>query len=269
MIGVLVLAAILPSIVLGLIVYNKDNEKEPLKLLIKVFFGGIGAIIITLLISDLLFDIFPSLEYSQGEGIIKLLIYTFLGIALVEEFSKWLFTYSIGYKSKEFDHVYDAVVYAVFVALGFATIENILYVLESNSFVLAIFRAVLSVPVHAFCGVLMGYYLGLAKTNNNAFKYKFLSILVPVLFHGAFDACIFIFSFEVSTVFYLVVIAIIFLLIVVSLYILAIKQIKNLSSVSNNIIDTEQGISYCDRCGSVVFNNYTFCNKCGNLLKKQ
>ena len=58
---------------------------------------------------------------------------------------------------------YDIVVYAVFVALGFAAFENILYVFDLQSIQVGIFRGLLAIPGHVCDGIAMGYYLSLAK----------------------------------------------------------------------------------------------------------
>ena len=78
---------------------------------------------------------------------IQLLFYVFVVIALVEEASKWFFVYKISYNHNEFDSLYDMIVYASFVALGFACFENILYV-YSSGIVTGFVRAVSAVPGH-------------------------------------------------------------------------------------------------------------------------
>ena len=55
-------------------------------------------------------------------------IYVFLFVALIEEGSKFLMTYILGYNNKEFDEVYDMIVDASFVSLGFAFYENLIYI---------------------------------------------------------------------------------------------------------------------------------------------
>ena len=96
------------------------------------------------------------------------------------------------WKHPAFDYRFDAVVYCVFSALGFAALENILYVAQFGLSV-AVPRALLSVPGHFFFAVYMGIYLGEAKRaereGEGFLRDRFLreSILVPVLLHG-FDA---------------------------------------------------------------------------------
>ena len=196
----LLILAILPTLVLGYIIYTNDKiEKEPFHLLFKLALGGVGSVILTIILTLLLeiFVPFFSLENLALLSFDKLAIYVFVGIALIEEFSKWIFIYLIAWKNRAFNHVYDAIVYSVFVSLGFATIENILYVFMNEtveeSILVAINRMFFSVPGHAFFGVIMGYYIGLAKLTlvhgkkEKTNKFLLLSILVPVTLHFIFD----------------------------------------------------------------------------------
>ena len=93
---------------------------------------------------------------------------------------------------KAFDEPLDGIIYAVMVSMGFATLENIIYVL-SHGFQTAIMRMFLSVPAHACFGVIMGYYVGMAKFSKSRVRYyKRVGLLLAVLFHGAFDFFLFL-----------------------------------------------------------------------------
>ena len=159
MILILFIISALPAVLLGLYIYKKDKDKEPMTLLIKLFLGGIGSAFLTLLITSIMELIFPifSADYSKL-NLFELFIYAFIGVALVEEFSKWLFTYRISFNNKYFEEKYDMIVYSVFVALGFAFFENLIYVFQGG-IITGIIRAISAVPGHAFDGVFMGYYL--------------------------------------------------------------------------------------------------------------
>jgi len=251
----LLLLAVLPSMVLGWLIWKKDKvEKEPTGLLIGLFFSGIGSIIVTLLLSELVYKI-PMCNPSEGESLFELFFGVFIGIALVEEFSKWIFVRLITWKNKAFTHIYDAVVYAVFVSLGFATLENILYVFNGGISV-AIMRALLAVPLHTFCGVFMGYYYGLAKQSEiNQRKdlqgrNMLLSVLVPVLLHGFYDYCL----ITENTILLLV-----FFVFVILLYIFAFRRIIKLSKITVALRPT-----YCSHCGTKVTTK--FCPNCGNKI---
>ena len=184
---IMIVLMVLPVYILGKYVYNSDINKESKKILKKIMVFGMVLAIIAGICSNVILRIFP-----DTSSIWDKIFHYFIAIALIEEFSKFLPGYFIGVKSSEFDEVYDAIVYMVFSALGFALIENIFYVSQGSLFT-AISRFIFTVPMHVSCGIIMGYFIGIAykKMNNgNKFYYflnMFFSILVPTLYHGLFD----------------------------------------------------------------------------------
>lgn len=229
---ILILLAMIPSIIIGFIIYKKDViEKEPALLLIKLF--GIGVLSTGV---SLFFEIYIEKIFVFAEKIIflNLFIKSFIIIAFCEEFIKWFFTYIICWKRKEFNYTYDAIVYAVFISLGFATVENIIAILSENGgVVLAIQRGLITVPAHSFFGVISGYYLGMSKKYKIRAWYKkykiniILSIFLPILAHGLFDFLLFS-STKVSFI-----IAIIFIL---YLYYFSYIKISKVSKETKKII---------------------------------
>lgn len=190
------LLAITPVIILGYYVYLKDKDKEPKRILFKLFIGGILAAITTILVSLIIQRCFPTfIANALKDNGLKLFIYTFIVIGLTEELSKWLFLYLFSYHNKEFNQLYDMLVYSVFVALGFAIVENILYVYDGG-FIVAISRFFVAIPGHVSMAIFMGYYLSFAKLatikNRQDLKtqYFICSILVPSILHGIYDYCI-------------------------------------------------------------------------------
>lgn len=218
----LILLAILPSLIIGLIIYKVDyREKEPKKELFKAFLMGFLSIILTLVISAI-FNI-NNIKLNN-DRILNIIIYSFFGIAFIEEFSKWLCSCLFLKKNKNFDYMFDGIVYTTFVSLGFATIENILYTI-SGGFITGIIRAITTVPAHAFFGIASGYYLSQAKKNkiinnkNKQYSYLFLSLFVPFVSHGFYDFCL----FTQNEILFLVYIAF-----EVSLYFISIYRVKKM-----------------------------------------
>lgn len=252
----LLLVSILPVIIVAKYIYNKDINKEPLKLLIKLFIGGIFSVFITLFLTTILEIIFPFFKIDTDKlNLLELLISVFIGIALIEELSKWIITYILSYKNKEFDEFYDMIVYSVFVSLGFALFENIIYVFDEGIGI-GILRAILSVPAHAFIGIFMGYYLGLAKIsslNKNKsleIKNKLFSLLIPILLHGVYDYCLLSGK---------VILFIVFIIFMISLYVFAITKADNISKIIGKM---KYKNDFCPICGSRVVSD--ICNNCGN-----
>ncbi len=285
---ILLIISVIPSLVLGGYIYKKDSiEKEDSKLLFLLFLFGFLSLFAAAFIENTI-DIFIPSFYDQSD-IIMTFIGSFLGIGLVEEILKWIVLRIFTWKHSDFNHIYDAIVYAVFVSLGFATIENVLYVTQ-NGILTGLVRMIASVPGHVFFGVFMGYYYGMAKKafmNNRKDlerKNMLLSIIIPICLHGFFDFCLLAQS-------YLALLVYLFFLII--LYIMAFKKVKQLSSVSlmldnlpynptihevnapvvqvmvpsTNTLNQESSVvtsSYCPHCGKPAVGN--FCPHCGKPL---
>lgn len=251
----LLFISILPVFLIGCYIYKKDKKKEPIKLLVKLFFSGVGSCIMVLVITIIIGIFFPFILADTNEfDLVQLFFYVFIVVALLEEFCKWVFVREISYYDENFDRVYDMIVYSVFVALGFACFENILYVFEKG-FMVGVIRALLAVPGHACDGVFMGYFLGMSKSyslNNNIFmkkKYMVLSILVPTLLHGFYDYCLLSGSG---------LLMILFFVFVILLYIFTIKRIKKISSINRRMKYKD---NFCPNCGRRI--NSDFCPGCG------
>jgi protease PrsW len=175
--------AIAPGVCIAVYVYLKDkHEKEPVGLLVKSFFYGMLSVIVTLLISIPLSAFVPINETDVTEQA----VHAFIIVALVEEFSKFIFVRGILYRNPNFNEPFDGIVYSVMVSMGFATLENIMYVVDGGWGV-AILRMLTAVPAHASFAVLMGYYLGLAKFVHKKSHYGWYALGIATLFHGAYD----------------------------------------------------------------------------------
>lgn len=251
----LFLISSLPVLVIGYFVYNKDKNKENHKLLLKLFIGGLLSFFLVLIISSILYAIIPFFAIEQENlNLFQLIISVFIGIALVEEFSKLLMTYLFSYNKETFDEKFDGIIYGVFVALGFAFIENLFYV-YTNGFSTGLLRAVTSVPLHACAGIFMGYYLSFAKlekhknNKNQERKYLILSLLIPTFIHGLYNYLI----FTQKPIF-----IVIFFILVIVMYVLGIKKINHLVSINRKIVYKDK---FCSNCGSVVDSD--FCPRCG------
>ncbi len=181
--------ALIPSILICLFIYHTDvDEKEPIKMLLSLFF--IGALItIPAVFFEQVIISSTKLDYKNVKDCFFL---AFLVIGLVEEGYKFLVLLISSWKSKEFNYKYDAIVYGVFISLGFAALENIVYVYKSD-LIIALYRGLISVPAHAFYAVASGFFIGMAKEksikyeNGKAIYYLLLAFIIPVLLHGTFD----------------------------------------------------------------------------------
>ena len=213
----LMLAALLPSAVLLFQVYRLDSiEKEPKRLLAGLVgvgaLAGVAACALELGLLYLLRRLMP------GRNLMRLLIENFLIVGLLEECCKFLPVRAITWRHPAFNYQFDAVVYCVFAALGFAALENVLYVGQFG-LTTALTRALLAVPGHFFFAVYMGVYLGEAKraelrqrrllveVADGRKRYLLEALAVPALLHGFWDFTLASGSRLMAAVFYVFVLA--------------------------------------------------------------
>lgn len=175
--------AIAPVIAIILYVYYRDkHDREPVGLLIKVFFFGVISVIPAAFIE-------VKLGVDDNNNLIKAAYTTFLVIAGAEEGCKYLFMRWAAYNKKAFNEPFDGIVYCVMISMGFAAIENVMYVFRSdNPMGTALIRMLTAVPAHFTFGVIMGYYVGLAKFNPaRRVYYTIMGIGGAMFFHGLYD----------------------------------------------------------------------------------
>ena len=180
----LLTAAMIPGLVISIWIYRQDrHEKEPRLLLLASFFWGC----VSTVPAGWFQGFFKGMEHTNS--LLSVGIFSFFIVAFSEELSKFIFLRFHAYKKDAFNEPMDGIVYAVMVAMGFATIENVLYSFGNHGgYSTALARALTAVPAHASFAVLMGAYVGLAKfvpEKRNA--YMVLGVGLAVLFHGLYD----------------------------------------------------------------------------------
>lgn len=254
--ALLIFLAVLPVIIILLYIYNKDKSKEPLGLLIQLFVLGIVSCFLVFFISFILEQFFPFMRTNLEEkSFFQIILYSFLGVALVEEFCKWLMLYFVGYKNDEFDELFDIIVYSVFVSLGFAFFENILYVFNYLDIKTVILRALSAIPGHACDAIFMGYYLNIAKRQANKYRKDLerknikLSIIIPTILHGIYDFCL----LSGKSIFIFI-----FFIFITMLY---SKSLEKIEEVSKNNKKIKFKNKFCKVCGKRVEGE--FCSNCG------
>ncbi|MBM7701700.1 glutamic-type intramembrane protease PrsW [Metabacillus iocasae] len=173
-------AGIAPGLALLSFFYLKDEyESEPVSVVFKTFILG------AVLVLPIMFIQYVLEEEQVLQG---LFIKAFFTVGLLEEFFKWFILYFTIYQHVEFDEHYDGIVYGAAVSLGFASVENVLF-LFANGLETAIGRAMLPVSSHGLFGVIMGYYLGRAKFSQGkeCVQWILYSLFVPISLHGLYD----------------------------------------------------------------------------------
>jgi RsiW-degrading membrane proteinase PrsW (M82 family) len=180
-----------PGIAIILFFYNKDRyNREPLRLLFFSFCLGVLSTIPAVLLQ---LQLQPRLDmYYTNRTLAYYFFFAFVVVGFSEEFSKYIMLRWYAYKKQAFDEPLDGIIYSVMISMGFATLENVLYV-NQHGFSTALARMFLSVPAHAAFAVLMGYHVGLAKMDSGrSFKHLTKGLLLAIFFHGAFDFFLFL-----------------------------------------------------------------------------
>lgn len=190
---IILLTALLPVGILAFYIYRKDkNSPEPTSQLLKAFFYGMLSIPVSLCISVPLgmFGFYP----AHPETIWGSISTAFFAAAVPEEIAKFVMLWLFLRKNTYFDEKMDGIVYAVCISLGFAAVENILYLFSNAESFLAVgmSRAIFSIPGHFCFGVLMGYYYSLYRFYPKAqSRNKALVLIAPIVAHGVYDAILF------------------------------------------------------------------------------
>ena len=179
----LIIIAIIPAAIIILGIYLSDrHDREPFKVLLFTYILGALSVIPSIIVEEILigFNIFPS--------ILGAFYNAFIVAGFTEEYFKRLVVLKYAYKTKYFNEKLDGIVYCVFSTMGFATVENIIYV--AYRYTIGLYRGIFSVPAHAVFGITMGYYLSLAKFDLNLDRKKMnmrKSLYIPIIMHGIFD----------------------------------------------------------------------------------
>jgi RsiW-degrading membrane proteinase PrsW (M82 family) len=187
--GVLtVIAAAAPSLFLLTFFYLKDRyEREPLTHILMAFGLGLYSMIAAQGMATTA-EGWISADWLAAGSEAARLVDAFVLSGFIEELAKWVVLVMAIYHWDEFDEPLDGVVYGVAVALGFATLENFLFVLRLGLGV-AWQRALFAVPAHALFGATMGYYAGRAKFTRGRALWldRGLCLAMPTVFHGLYD----------------------------------------------------------------------------------
>ncbi|MBN2806725.1 MAG: PrsW family intramembrane metalloprotease [Prolixibacteraceae bacterium] len=179
----LIALALAPVLIIAFYIYFRDKyEKEPWGLLLKAMLMGVIIVFPVIFTEELM-----NSAGSAFRGVAKGFWDAFMVAALCEEAFKYLAFILLIWKSPSFNEHFDGIVYATFISLGFAGVENILYVMN-NGLSTGLVRAFTAVPAHAVFGITMGYFMGLARFYpTKREKYLFASFLWPFALHGFYD----------------------------------------------------------------------------------
>ncbi len=184
--------AVIPALLLVRYYYRQDRARpEPKGLVVKVFLFGVLSALVAIPL-EVLVDVF---NFALDPGTIWYALFkAFVVAGLVEEYLKLMVVRRTAFRHPAFDEVMDGVVYTVVAGMGFACLENVLYVLR-GSLATALVRAFTAVPLHAVSSGLMGYSLGRARFAASPAAAQSLvtrGLLTAVGVHGLYDFLLFV-----------------------------------------------------------------------------
>lgn len=197
--GKLIYICLAPIVIILLTIYVKDKyEKEPVKLALTGTLYGILISIPITFTEKYITSLAPPINSIYYPFFISFVVASF-----VEETYKYIILVFLVYRNNNYNEPFDGILYAVYISLGFATIENILYVFNPimGGLYTAIARAIFSIPAHAIFGVYMGYYLSKQKFLN--YKTKIFSLIIPIFIHGIYDLLLFT-NIKYSNIFFII-----------------------------------------------------------------
>ena len=246
-------------------------EPEPIKLLLWVGLWGGFISIIPAIVGNSLADHFLGLEGFVNDPSRRISLPLALGsavfIGINEEIWKFLATLHLVRKLPEFDEPIDGMIYAMTVALGFAALENIEYMVRFGPGVL-LARSLLSTPIHLACAAIWGY--GLARARFISQPKRYFTTAIPYLLaaagvHAAFDFFIFLRTWTIFLVFPL-------LLFIVwysnnRLHYLRTQSLFMKGNICQHCQKTNAvQAKYCTTCGLPLGEGGEFFQICGNCL---
>jgi protease PrsW len=194
---ILLTVAIAPGVAICLFIYSrKQYHKAPLGHLVLAFMLGMISTLPALLLQSLAEDV---RDNPSRHSILYYIWYAVVVVAFSEEGSKFLLLRLYAYPKRNFTGPFDGIIYAVMIGMGFATVENIEYVIQFGMDT-GLSRFFLAVPAHASFAVLMGYNAGLAKSEPWRSGWLLAKgLLIAVLFHGSFDFFVFMQQNQAAT----------------------------------------------------------------------
>jgi RsiW-degrading membrane proteinase PrsW (M82 family) len=199
-IGVLTVISIVPALVLaGYVWYSDVTANEPLSVLAITFLLGVLTAGYAAVLNSALQPYFSTL------GALGMILFFYLVVGPVEETVKLLAVRLYAYNDDRFSAVIDGAVYGAVAGLGFASIENALYISRAVGDVGGISLGLeligiggditatraLAGPGHVIYSAFAGYYLGLAKFNpENRGPIIVKGLIIAALIHATYNATV-------------------------------------------------------------------------------
>jgi RsiW-degrading membrane proteinase PrsW (M82 family) len=191
-----IIFGILPSLTWLFYYLRKDLHPEPKRMIVKIFLWGA---VITIPVFFVQIGLASLLEKSNLNPIITSLIYWFIVISFTEELFKYFVVKMKALNSPDMDEPMDIVIYMVVAALGFAALENVLYLFSpvgqlsfeailSRTLLISFIRFVGATFLHTLCSAVIGYAIAISYCDEKNRSTEFIfGLAMAVLLHGLYD----------------------------------------------------------------------------------
>ncbi len=247
--------SILPGLLWLAWVYRRDiHEPEPLKLVLKVYVAGMLITVPAGLTNSLGIAIFP----LEGAGAGSTAIAAFLIVGPGEELWKLLVMWTVAFHRSDFNEPMDGLVYSGAAALGFASMENVGYLMDYGSDVIQI-RAITAVPAHFLFAAFWGYAAGIGKGRADLLRIVFAGWLLAAMVHGAYDFGLVAGAEAEAGLLTLGAFAL-----MIGTALIYSRMVRRLQAISP--FHPAAGGLRCDPCGVAFPSDSAFCHDCGRPL---
>jgi RsiW-degrading membrane proteinase PrsW (M82 family)/ribosomal protein L40E len=253
-----VLIAFAPGIFWLWMVYRRDSYRpEPRRLVVRTFIWGAVVAIPVAAVESILVLLFDPAAFGNaltGEMALGTVVYmSFVVAGATEELGKFLVVRRTVYGSPYFDEPMDGLVYASAAALGFASLENLGYVLTFGWEIIFL-RGLFSTVAHVLFSAMWGYPLGVNKVKPHGARGRvWLGLILAMIAHGLFDFLLF--TQDLWSI-----AAIPFFFASGAVFLLLLRRARRLSPYREMVAPL---LVTCPQCGAKLPHYADFCTVCG------
>ncbi|MEK7560687.1 MAG: PrsW family glutamic-type intramembrane protease [Patescibacteria group bacterium] len=227
---------------------REDCHPEPKRLLILAFFGGMAAALGAVAAEIIIFQfITPQFEPGADDNFLAFWLnanfLTFAVIGVVEEYLKYLSVKFAILRRPDFNEPIDAMIYMMTAALGFAALENILFVLPvfhkgiMAGIEITTSRFFGANLLHALSSGIVGFFLARAFFSPRRHHAVALGIVIAAVLHALFNYLIIIREVLAQGIFYIALLLSLMLVVVL----IEFHNLRRASAVTDGTAPTGNG----------------------------
>jgi len=179
----LILAPLIAAIIITIVWIKRDKYRYPQ--LVSSFILGMISIVVVMLFMN----IADRYYLNAFRNLRRIIFYSFIVMGLGSELGKFIILRYHNFNKSSFNGPLDGIVYSVMISMGFAFISNILYFLLPYYTEIDFLYSITVVFANLFFAVILGFFVGLAKTRENKFVDTMTGLLAASFFHALYNFC--------------------------------------------------------------------------------